>query len=65
MKNKIQELRQEHHVTQAELADQLQVSRQTIISLERGKYNASLMLAHRLATYFNTTIEDIFTFEEE
>ena len=41
------------------------VTRQTIISLESGRYNASLLLAHKIARYFETTIEDIFLFEEE
>lgn len=65
MQNKIQELRKNHKITQNELADAVNVTRQTIISLENGKYNASLILAHKIAQYFNVTIEDIFLFNEE
>ena len=50
---------------QAELAEAVSVTRQTIISLESGRYNASLLLAHKIAKYFETAIEDIFLFEEE
>ena len=59
MKNRIQELRKERRVTQSELADAVEVTRQTIISLENGKYNASLILAHKIAQYFGMNIEDI------
>lgn len=65
MKNRIQELRKARKVTQLELADAVDVTRQTIISLESGKYNASLILAHKIAQYFQLSIEDIFIFEEE
>lgn len=65
MQNHIQSLRTERRVTQQELADTVGVTRQTIISLENGRYNASLALAHRLARYFGTTIEELFVFEEE
>lgn len=65
LKNRIQELRKERKVTQNELADAVEVTRQTIISLENGKYNASLLLAHKIAQYFEVTIEDIFVFDEE
>lgn len=65
LKTKIQELRKSGKVTQEELADALGVTRQTIISLENGKYNASLQLAHKIARFFNMTIEEIFLFEEE
>lgn len=65
MKTRIQELRKSGKVTQEELADALGVTRQTIISLENGKYNASLQLAHKIARFFNMTIEDIFLFDEE
>ncbi len=65
MKNNIKSLRSERAVTQEELARVLGVTRQTIISLENGKYNASLQLAHKLAVYFGTTIEELFIFEEK
>lgn len=64
MKNRIQELRKSRKVTQQELADALCVTRQTIISLENGKYNASLILAHKAAQFFGMTIEELFIFEE-
>jgi len=62
VENRIQELRKERRITQNELADAVEVTRQTIISLENGKYNASLILAHKIAQYFGTTIEEIFIF---
>ena len=65
MKNKIQELRKEKRVTQSELADAVDATRQTIISLENGKYKASLVLAHKIAQYFEMNIEDIFIFDLE
>ncbi len=65
MENRIAALRKERRVSQAELADAVSVTRQTIISLENGRYNASLLLAHRIAAYFGLTIEDVFLFEEE
>lgn len=65
MTNRIAELRKGRHMSQAELADCLEVTRQTIISLESGRYNASLLLAHRIARYFGLTIEEIFRFEED
>ncbi len=65
MTNQIARLRKERGVTQAELADAVEVTRQTIISLESGRYNASLLLAHKIATYFGLTIEEVFLFEEE
>lgn len=64
MKNIIKELRKERRISQEELAKAVRVTRQTIISLENGKYNASLMLAHEIAKYFGKTIEEIFIFEE-
>lgn len=63
--NRIKELRKQNKITQDELAKAAKVTRQTIISLENGKYNASLQLAHRLAKFFNTTIEELFIFEED
>ena len=65
MNNRIKELRKEQKITQDELAGAVGVTRQTIISLENGKYNASLQLAYRIAKYFDLHIEDVFVFEEE
>ncbi|MDV5120073.1 helix-turn-helix transcriptional regulator [Streptococcus pasteurianus] len=65
MKTKIQELRKASKISQAELAEALDVTRQTIISLEKGRYNASLELARKIAKYFGKTIEEIFIFEDE
>lgn len=65
MKNRIQEFRKQKRITQGELAEAVGVTRQTIISLENGRYNASLQLAFRIARYFSCAIEDIFLFEEE
>ena len=65
MKTKIQELRKQNKVTQEELAAALGVTRQTIISLENGKYNASLQRAFKIARFFEQSIEDIFLYEEE
>ena len=65
MQNRIQEMRKAMRVTQSELADGVNVSRQTIISLENGRYNASLLLAHKIAKYFGVTIEELFLFDEE
>ncbi|CAK7039717.1 MAG: hypothetical protein ENTB_00403 [Enterocloster aldenensis] len=65
LKTKIQELRKQNKVTQEELAAALGVTRQTIISLENGKYNASLQLAFKIARFFEQSIEDIFLYEEE
>ena len=64
-KNRIAQLRKERRITQEELADAVEVTRQTIISLENGRYNASLLLAHKIAKYFGSSIEEIFLFEEE
>ncbi|MFP9085212.1 helix-turn-helix transcriptional regulator [Streptococcus equi] len=65
MENRVQELRKSRGISQADLADMMCVTRQTIISLEKGRYNASLELAYKLATFFNLTIEDVFLFEEK
>ena len=62
MKNRIAQLRKERRITQEELADAVGVTRQTIISLENGRYNASLLLAHKIAKYFGSSIEEIFLF---
>jgi len=64
MKNRIAELRTKKSWTQQELADRTQVSRQTIISLERGRYNPSITLAFRLARLFEVTIEALFLYSE-
>lgn len=65
MDNRIRELRKQNGVTQDELAGAVGVTRQTIISLENGKYNASLQLAYRIARFFSLQIEEVFLFEEE
>ncbi len=65
MKTRIKELRRERKLSQEELADAVGTTRQTITSIETGKYVASLPLAHRIAAYFSLTIEEIFLFEEE
>jgi putative transcriptional regulator len=65
LQNRIQELRKARKVTQSELADAVSVTRQTIISLENGRYNASLVLAHKIAQFFEVTIEDVFIFDLE
>lgn len=65
MQTRIQELRKERRITQEELAEALSVTRQTIISLENGKYKASLVLAHKISQYFGLPIEDIFIFDKE
>ena len=64
LKNRIAELRKEQKMTQQALGEVLQVSRQTIISLENGKYNPSLTLAYGIAKVFGCTIEEVFLFEE-
>ena len=65
METKIQELRKANKISQAELADKMGVTRQTIISLEKGRYNASLELAFKIARDFGKTIEGVFIFEED
>lgn len=65
MKNRISELRKARSMTQQDLADLLGVTRQTIISLEGGRYNPSIMLAFKLARAFDLHIEDIFIYEED
>ena len=62
---KIKDARIQNGLSQEELAVAVSVTRQTIISLENGKYNASLMLAYEIAKYFGKTIEEVFIFEEE
>lgn len=65
MKNRLEEIRKERGIKQEELAAALEVSRQTIGSLENGRYNPSITLALKLARYFDMSIEDIFIYEEE
>ena len=65
MKNRITELRKEKKLTQQDLANLLGVTRQTIISLENGRYNPSLKLAMDIAKVFSLPVEEIFRFEEE
>ena len=65
MQTRIAQLRRERNITQEELGRAVGVTRQTIISLEGGRYNASLLLAHKLARYFGRSIEEVFLFEEE
>ena len=65
MKNRIEDLRNGMNLKQDELAKVMGVSRQTISSLENGRYNPSITLAYKLARFFDMTIEDIFIFEEE
>lgn len=65
MKNRIKEYRKNRNLTQDDLAKAANVTRQTIISLENGKYIASLQLAFRLAGFFDCKIEDLFIFEED
>ena len=64
MKNKIEELRNLQNLTQEDFANLMQVSRQTISSLENGKYNPSIFLAYKISIFFNLSIEDVFIFEE-
>ena len=65
MTNRIAQLRKERRISQAELADGVDVTRQTIISLENGRYNASLLLAHKIASNYGMTIEEVYMIEEE
>ncbi len=65
VKNRLEELRKARGINQEELATILEVSRQTISSLEKGRYNPSIVLAFKIARYFCLTIEEIFIYEEE
>lgn len=65
MKNRLEEFRLSRGWTQQELADRVEVSRQTIISLEGGRYNPSILLAFRLARLFGLQIEDLFLYSDE
>ncbi|MDD4069700.1 MAG: helix-turn-helix transcriptional regulator [Candidatus Izemoplasmatales bacterium] len=64
MNNKIADLRKARKISQTDLADAVFVSRQTITSIEIGKYNASLELAYKIAKYFDLSIEEVFNFNE-
>lgn len=65
MKNRLEELRKQRGIRQEELAAALEVSRQTIGSLENGRYNPSILLAFKIARYFDVSIEEVFIYEEE
>lgn len=65
MKNRLEELRKQRGIKQEDLASALEVSRQTIGSLENGRYNSSIILAFKIARYFQMSIEEIFIYEEE
>ena len=65
MNNKIEAIRKERGIRQEEFAKAMGVSRQTISSLENGRYNPSILLAHRIARYFGMAIEEVFIFDEE
>ena len=65
MKNRIEEIRKQKGIRQEEFAKSMGVSRQTISSLENGRYNPSILLAHKIAKFFGLTIEEVFIFEEE
>lgn len=65
LKNRLEELRKERGINQEQLAEALEVSRQTIGSLENGRYNPSILLAFKISRYFGLPIEDIFIYEEE
>ena len=64
VKNRLEEIRKQNGIKQEELATALEVSRQTIGSLENGRYNPSITLAFKIAKYFNMSIEEIFIYEE-
>lgn len=65
MKNRLEELRNQRGIRQDELAAALKVSRQTVSSLENGRYNPSILLAMKIARYFGMTVEEVFEYEEE
>jgi putative transcriptional regulator len=65
MKNRIESIRKERGILQTDLAKAMGVSRQTISSLENGRYDPSILLAHKIAKFFGMTIEEVFIFEEE
>jgi hypothetical protein len=65
LKNKLEQIRKDRGITQEELANILEVSRQTVNSLENGRYNPSIVLAFKIAKVFGLQIEEIFIYEEE
>ena len=65
MKNRLEELRRQRGIRQEDLAAALEVSRQTVGSLENGRYNPSILLAFKIARYFGMSVEDVFIYEEE
>ena len=65
LKNRIEQIRKAKNIRQEEFAKEMGVSRQTISSLENGRYNPSIMLAYKIAKYFELSIEEVFIFEEE
>ena len=65
MKNRLEEIRKAKGITQAELANALEVSRQTVGSLENGRYNPSIILAFKIARFFEVSIEEVFIYEED
>lgn len=65
MKNRLEQIRKEKGIKQEDLAIELEVSRQTISSLENGRYNPSIILAFKIARFFSMSVEDIFIYEEE
>ena len=64
MKNRLEEIRKAKGITQEELANALEVSRQTVVSLENGRYNPSIILAFKIARFFEVSIEEVFIYEE-
>ena len=65
MKNRLEEIRKAKGITQEELANALEVSRQTVGSLENGRYNPSIILAFKISRFFNVSIEEVFIYEED
>ena len=65
MKNRLEEIRKAKGISQEELANALEVSRQTVGSLENGRYNPSIILAFKIARFFNVSIEEVFIYEED
>lgn len=65
MENHIEAIRKEKGLSQMELANILEVSRQTISSLENGRYNPSILLAYKIARYFNRNVEEVFVYDED